>query len=277
MRNIVNEWWAEITRFLTGDSDNARPIVRRIEQRDVVGQLDHHDADGIEPAPLPAPPEAAASGSTDCDVPVPLEENIPPVQAPPPPTEPYVRLPDEKDPWLQEQLEDLACRLDLQGSSLQKIMDAVGTVEDSRRLLEEQERLIQDLTTRLREAEDSQTTNAVLGPVVSDMIQIFDTVWGAKRDWHKQRQGNADEWVTNCLDAIEGEVLAMLNRHGVVLIQDTTEILTPGKQRVVGTESPRQVRDGEVLARVRPGFVRDGRVVRPEEVIVAKTAQGGVR
>jgi len=285
MKNSLQNWMAEVTKFLTGVPDDKKPIIRRMEQQpiegsDAVGHFDHEDDHDIEPTPLPVATEAAASDPMTKDAPVQVRTDIPPIQtpvAPPPPTEPFVTPPAEKDAWLRDQLKAITQQIEAQGNRFQKIEDAVGATEDSRRLLEEQEKLIQDLTTRLREAEECQTTNAIMEPVVSGLIQIFDTVWSAKQDWKKQRPANVEEWITNCLGTIDGEILAMLNRYGTVVIQDTTTVLSPGKQRVVGTQLPRQIRDGEVISVVRPGFVRNGRVERPEEVIVARTTQGGVK
>ena len=179
---------------------------------------------------------------------------------------------------LREQIEGVSKNIEILGDRLLKIEATLEEAGDGRVLLEEQEKIIRDLTTRLREATESQLINSIMGPVVARLIQLFDTVWSAKQDWGKQKTLNADEWIPNFLDVVEGEIMAMLNQYGVTMIKDTTNVLSPGKQRVVGTQSPKQVRDGEVLSVVRPGFVRNGRVERPEEVIVARTVvTGGVR
>ena len=250
------------------------------EELDVAGQFDRDDAGDIDPAALGVGTEVTTPGALDKGAPVQTEGNAPPPQTPveaPASTVPAVVAPDEDDAWLRDQLAAIARQLEVQGSRLQKLEEAMGRMGESRCLLEEQEKRIQDLTTRLREAEECQTAKAIMEPVVAGVIQIFDTVWSAQQEWKKQHPVNVDEWISNCLAALDGEIMAMLNRHGVVMIQDTTDVLNPGKQRVVRTEYPRQVQDGAVWALVRPGFYHNGRVARPEEVVVAKVKTGGAK
>jgi len=264
---------SELIGLLTGAAEDTREVEHRPVEGMAVGEFDRQEKDNARvPLVINEIPEPAAP---NCEVPVPqnIPAPLPKVEAPPVETKAVV--PAVSDPWLKEQIGSVLQRLEACGNSLKKIEDAIETSPDNHRVLEEQETTIRDLTARLRQAEECQISEAILGPVVADLIQIFDTVWKARRDWAKERPGNIDEWIVNCLGALEGEILAMLNRHETVMIQDTTTILNPAKQRVVGTQMPRQIRDGEVVSVVRPGFVRNNRVERPEEVVVAKTTQGG--
>lgn len=270
--------------LLTGAADDTPEILlgehRPVKGIAVEGKSERQEKDDVETLVPPVVSEILEPVAPNCEMPAPASQNTPPSQPlanETPPIERNAVVPAASDTWLKEQVESVLQRLEACGNSLKKIEDSIEASPDNRRALEEQETTIRNLTARLRQAEECQMLEAILGPVVADLIQIFDTVWKARRDWTKERPGNVDEWIVNCLSALEGEILAMLNRHGTVLIKDTTTVLNPAKQRVVGTQTPRQIRDGEIVSVVRPGFVRNNRVERPEEVIVAKTMQGGVR
>ena len=277
MKSPLNKWFVGQRNTVPVGCNDNRPPDQPVESQPVAqgaaeSTIGHVGGD-TRSVPAPGTAEATTSTALPGDASVQAEANTPPVQLPVPPSTPTETIapsPDENNDWLRDQLVIMTRQIELQGNRLQKIEEAVGLAKDSRQLLEEQEELIQNLTTRLREAEEKQITLAIMEPVVSGLLEIFDTVWNAQQSWKQQRPANIDEWITNCLATIEGEIIAMLNRHGVVMIQDTTDVLNPGKQRVVRTEYPRQVQDGAVWARLRPGFYHNGRVVRPEEVVVAK-------
>ncbi len=270
MKTILNSLLSDLSKLFTGYQPGYRPLVRpakRIETGEVepVGNIDPVEDGTIEVLPVPVavmPPG-----------PEPLRDpqNNPPLHEPPVVPVEAVGTEQEKDGNGIETRLDEICRLTaLQGTRLQVIEEALGAMSVDRRLLENQEEIIRDLSTRLRQAEEDQTAKAIIKPVISGLIQLFDTAWSARQDWGKHKPANVDEWITNCLATLDGEILQMLSAHGVVLMEDTTDVLDPKRQRVVRIESPRQWQDGAVLERVRPGFYRNGQVERPEEVVSAK-------
>ena len=267
------------TKFLTGVDNDEKSTVEQTEEistsgQDVVGDFENKDAGDGGSAPLPIDAEVTEAAAQDEDEPVQVEADIPPHQIPTPSPTPVassVETAAANDGWLRDQLEVMARQIEAQGSRLQTIEEVMAAADDTQRLLEEQETVIGDLTTRLRGAEECQMTNAIMDPIESGLIQIFTTVWKAEQTWKKQRPANIEEWTSNCLSTIGAELLAMLSRYGVEMIQDTTTVLSPGKQRAVGTQPARQIRDGEVISVVSPGFLKNGRVTHPEKVIVART------
>jgi len=284
MKTNVQNWMSGVTRFLTGVSDDNRPVVRQEERRppvnvDAVELRDRHDNAAPEQPPVVAEEFQGPETAVD-DLPGETETVSPPLPAvsdQPVPTGADVTSPIENTEWLRDQLEVITGQLESQGDGLRKVKESAARAEDVRSLLEEQEKVIQDLARRLREAEEKEIIAAVMEPVVAGLIQLFDTVWNAKQDWKRQRPGNVDEWVVNCLGTLDGEIADMLDRCSVNLIQDTTTVVNRSRQRVIGTEPIRQFRDGEVVGKGKPGFTQNGRVRRPEEVITAVTTEGGVR
>ncbi|MEI8120793.1 MAG: nucleotide exchange factor GrpE [bacterium] len=203
----------------------------------------------------------------------------PPVPLPSPvessTAEPAVTQTAGGDAGLRDDIATIREGVKTQGHQLLGIETAMTAVVDGRRLLEGQEAVIKDLSTRLRQAEENQLTIAITKPFVSGIIQLFDTVWNATQDWAKQRPANVDDWVPNVLATLDGEIMALLNRHGVEMIRDTTDRLDPRKQRVVRTQIVHSIQDGTILTHLNPGFYFNGQVVRPEEVVMAIVKQGG--
>jgi len=274
-----------LSSFLTGVPDDNRRVVHEGDRRpqadaDAVELPDQQNDAGLEP-PLEVVaeevngPKATVSHAADG------AEAI----SPPPPVTPEQPLPvgdngtasDDYREWLDDHFQAISGKLEAHANGLRNIEESIARAEAVRSLLEEQEKVIQDLARRLREAEEKEITAAVTEPVVAGLIQMFDTVWSAKRNWKKQQPGNIDAWVMGCLGTLDGEIVDMLDRCGVSLIQEAATVPNLSRQRVIGTEPVRQFRDGEVVARGKPGFIQNGRVRRPEEVITAVTKQGGVQ
>ncbi len=270
MKTILSSLLSDLSGMFSGYSTVYRPVAQpamRVEARDVEpdGNIDPVEDGTIEVLPVPADViQAGPEPSLDS------QNHQPPREPPTVPAEVVETKPETDGNGAGQQLDEIRRLADLQGTRLQVIEEALGAMGEDRRLLEGQEAIIRDLSTRLRQAEEAQAANAIIKPVISGLIQLFDTVWSARQDWGKHRPANADEWISNCLATLDGEILQMLNAHGVVQMTDTTDVLDPKRQRVVRTESPRQWQDGAILERGRPGFYRNGQVERPEEVVSAK-------
>jgi molecular chaperone GrpE (heat shock protein) len=285
MKTTVQKWLSGVSRFLTGVPDDNRQVVHEGDRRlpvhtDAVELTDRHDVVGREPptavaveeieGPKATDPDAAGGAETISPTPPAMSNHPMPVGA-------NGTAPDEARRWLGDQFLAISKQLESQAEGLRNIKEAVARAEVVRSQMEEQEEVIQELAGRLRGAEEREVTSAVMEPVVSGLIQMFDTVWSARQSWKEQRPGNIDEWVIDCLGTLDGEIVDMLDRCGVSLIQEAGTVPNLSRQRVIDTEPVRQFRDGEVLKRGKPGFIYNGRVRRPEEVITAVTIQGGVR
>lgn len=88
---------------------------------------------------------------------------------------------------------------------------------------------------------------------------------------------NVLRWFEDILKVSRLEYLETLSRGGVTLIEDSTDLFDPSIQRGVGVmRAPSAEEDGKVARVVRRGFRYDnGRVLRPEEVIVFRAEKEG--
>jgi molecular chaperone GrpE (heat shock protein) len=282
MKRSLGDWTSGVTRFLTGSPGIApgAPLQRRREpgnEEKVEEPLDSTERDAVEAIPgtqkdRPLGTEEAMAASARAQQ---TDAEAAPAEA----LQPSADMGEQQTitPLPEAQpIERVLLLVADQSRVLRQIQEDTTALQSCHRLIEEQDALVKDLTTRCRHAEEREMTDAVSAPFLAETIQVFDTVWKARRDWTQERPPDPDAWIRECLEAVESEILSMLERHGVSMLRDTTTLLNPAKQRVVGTQTPRLTRDGEVVSVVRPGFSRNGRVERPEEVVVARTTQGGV-
>jgi molecular chaperone GrpE len=120
-------------------------------------------------------------------------------------------------------------------------------------------------TRRIRQQADDRARYAA-EPVVSDLLGVVDAlhnaIEGMKDTEHERR-------VAEGLRLIERELLEVLSRHGVVLIEAAGKPFDPSfHQAVLEAETSGPPRS--VVQVLRPGFTLHGRVVRPAHVVVSR-------
>lgn len=198
------------------------------------------------------------------------QPTVPVIPVQPPEQAAVITKPGIDVVWLREELTALSQHMKGHDVILSRIEEKLATNEQYVKLLEEQEGIIGTLLMKVREAEQKELTDAILKPLLTDMMLLFDTVSGAKQELRKEGNEKRGDLITNCLANLEAEILTTLSRYGISLIQEPTKQLSPSRQKVVGVHTPPPVQDGEVVAVIRRGFEKNGQVVRPEEVIVMR-------
>lgn len=108
-----------------------------------------------------------------------------------------------------------------------------------------------------------------LRPVFLDLILLFDRVENTV-ELLSTGQINEEVRVANLLGSIKDELLEILYRREVDLINGQSSTFDASIQRVVGTEPGGKDDDNLVTRLVRRGFKYRERVLRPEEVIIKK-------
>jgi len=76
------------------------------------------------------------------------------------------------------------------------------------------------------------------------------------------------------LELVRKEINLMFQRHGVEAIPAEGQKFDPKVHDAVGVLETSEMEEGMIVAVHRPGFMRQGRVLRPSEVIVAKAKSG---
>jgi molecular chaperone GrpE (heat shock protein) len=111
------------------------------------------------------------------------------------------------------------------------------------------------------------TAFEAIRPLYMDLILLYDRIDNARRDL-RERSG-AD--VSQFLGSIAEELLEVLYRREVEVMDGSPTLFDPTLQRAIGSEpTPVEAEHNQVCRIVRRGFRHGGRVLRPEEVVVKR-------
>ncbi len=109
-------------------------------------------------------------------------------------------------------------------------------------------------------------------PLYLDLILLFDRIQNVRID--SGLASPATPALTTLVKTLSDELLEILSRREVEIIQTASPKFDPISQRAVGTElAPTEAENNEIARVVRKGFRFRDRVVRAEEVIVKKYRQ----
>lgn len=114
----------------------------------------------------------------------------------------------------------------------------------------------------------SDLMHQMLKPILLDLISLYDNL-GKALGAAEGEAGEAGRQLRQRLGEVRTEVEDTLAKHGVEKFVVEVDAFDPRRQQPVKTlpaPSPEQV--GKVAERLRPGFTRDQRVLRPERVSV---------
>jgi molecular chaperone GrpE len=111
----------------------------------------------------------------------------------------------------------------------------------------------------------------VLRPVLLDLISLYDEMGQALASPGPEDSGSRER----LLAGFQQEVADILYRQGVEPFAHEGEQFDPRRQRASRTlPAPAPEREGQIAARLRPGFAAGERVLRPELVAVYVRAGG---
>lgn len=133
------------------------------------------------------------------------------------------------------------------------------------------DRLYADLDRARADSEFEQ-----LRPLFVDLILLFDRVDKAVTE---TVSSDADKGELGALIiSLREELLEILNRRGIELIEPSPRLFDPALQRVIGTRVANDSDEqNSIAAIVRRGFRKDRRLIRAEEVIVRKHSRNSTQ
>lgn len=106
-------------------------------------------------------------------------------------------------------------------------------------------------------------------PLYIDLILFFDRVESIRQD--TSQSPNVSPTLSNLLETLSDELLEILYRREVEIINMTSSTFDPTVQRAIGTQPASDETENNYVATiVRRGFKYRDRILRPEEVIVKK-------
>jgi len=121
--------------------------------------------------------------------------------------------------------------------------------------------------------EDQAFRENVLRPLLGDIILTTDSLAAFRKQLAAESTSVPATKLAELLEAVESELLSLLARHGVAPLRLTDAVFDPRRQKAVQVEYVEAQPAAAVLAVVRRGFEWDGKILRPEEVILRRTKQ----
>lgn len=153
-----------------------------------------------------------------------------------------------------DMLQNLAGRLDAIRAILVERLNYDKTKEEA----------FERLYAELDDAKEGRVYD-LLHPTIFDLILLHDRVEGYVRSDERENG------VSAFLESVLGEIVEILARRGVEIIEVTSTTFDPTLQKAIGVEEAVEPSKHHAIASViRRGFRRGGRIVRAEEVIVMK-------
>jgi molecular chaperone GrpE (heat shock protein) len=170
---------------------------------------------------------------------------------------------------IKENIEQLAAEIVAVKETVYAISQVLTSVEaraaandDGAATIREQQLIIKGYVEKVHELEDNTAFKNMVKPVLEDLFLLHDHIMS-------QRQ-SADEACRIALDAIDADLLAILDRQGIRMLQLKSSTLDTKYQMVVRADPVEPLRDNEVVGIVRDGFAMENEILRPQQVVVRK-------
>lgn len=174
--------------------------------------------------------------------------------------------------------EKLAARF---STPAENVAGQLDRIDDNLRALRSTEsvnqRLFNSLHEELRGYRDNFLRDSLQKPFIRDLIQLFDDLnalavqmddSGATR---KGRQGKVAQWSANLGNVIHA-VVEILHRLEVKQIEPKEKAERAFHKIVSFEPAATQAEDGQIVRRVKAGFIWHEQLLRPEEVVVKRFA-----
>lgn len=176
--------------------------------------------------------------------------------------------------------EELKSELKAQKKLIEEILTRMSrldnSVSSSRQLIEERisydaakeksfDHLYQELDALKKNADFERVK-----PLYIDLILLFDRIESIRDGCVREETFSAND-ITQVLSTLKDELLEILCRQGIEIVEPSPTIFTRASQKAISTESTEiESEDNEIAQTVRKGFRHSTGFIRAEEVIVKK-------
>jgi molecular chaperone GrpE len=130
-------------------------------------------------------------------------------------------------------------------------------------------RLLADFENYKRHAESERERLSGMGKE-SVLDDLFPLVEHMERAIQSARDAGGGNGILQGLEMVYRELLNVLEKHGVERIRVKGELFDPRFHEAAATLSSPDHPEGAILEELRPGFTRQGRLLRPATVVVAR-------
>jgi len=130
-------------------------------------------------------------------------------------------------------------------------------------------RLLADYENMKRRTDDERGRLAGVGKeaVLDDVFPLIDHM---ERAIEAVRDAGGNSGVLEGIELVCRELIKVLEKHGVERVPTVGERFDPKLHEAVAVVENGDADEGAVVEEVKPGFIRNGRLLRPALVVVAK-------
>ena len=154
-----------------------------------------------------------------------------------------------------------------------QVADLLANYQQTVDLAAKQHETIGVMARNQQALEDQAFRENVLKPMLRDLMLMTDSMAAARKHLAGSQGSDPLTQALQVLDAAENELLGLLARQGVTPIHMPDASFDPRRQKVIRVEQGDAPSDMAVMAVIRRGFEWDGKILRPEEVILRRTKQ----
>ena len=101
------------------------------------------------------------------------------------------------------------------------------------------------------------------------MDDLFPLVEHMERAIQAAREAGGENGILQGIEMVYKELIQALEKHGVERIPAVGESFNPSVHEAVAA-IPSELPEGTVIEELKPGFQRNGKLLRPATVVVAK-------
>ncbi|HUT54572.1 MAG TPA: nucleotide exchange factor GrpE [bacterium] len=130
-------------------------------------------------------------------------------------------------------------------------------------------RLLADFENYKRHAEAERDRLSGIGKE-SVLDDLFPLVEHMERAIQAARDAGGGNGILEGLELVYRELLAVLEKHGVERIRARGQLFDPRLHEAAAAVPSPGTPEGTILEELRPGFTRQGRLLRPATVVVAR-------
>jgi len=147
-----------------------------------------------------------------------------------------------------------------------KKVDYKAEYEELRDLLQ---RTQADFVNYRRRNEESRTEFAkfATSDMISQIIPVMDNFALAAKHVPKELEGNG--WVIG-IQAVEKQLEQILSANGVERVESLGQEFDPSKHEALSETHVEGKKDNEIVSEEMPGYLLNGKLIRPSKVIVNK-------
>lgn len=119
--------------------------------------------------------------------------------------------------------------------------------------------------------EKEEYTRFAHGAIAQELLSVYDHFCIALSNIQALPQGGENHGqILKGIEMIQGEIWGLLTRNGISKIETVGKLFNPEQHEAVATVEDDSHPEGMVIEEIRPGYLLNGRLLRPASVKITK-------